>query len=123
MMVIRKESVVEGKIDLAVSSVDRFRKTLGEGFSDPILEFEFVLKLKALSTQLVALISTIDDYALPVRRGSLKVELQRLEKFWIQQALEDAGGSQIKAAALLGTKPTTLNAKIKQYGLLTRSSL
>lgn len=45
-------------------------------------------------------------------------ELRNYEQQLIQHALALAGGKQKKAAALLGIPASTLNAKIKQYGLL-----
>ena len=49
--------------------------------------------------------------------GSAKLcdEVQRFETDLIRSALDRAGGNQVRAARLLGVKPTTLNAKIKRY--------
>ena len=49
--------------------------------------------------------------------GSVKLcdEVQRFETDLIRSALDRAGGNQVRAARLLGVKPTTLNAKIKRY--------
>ena len=49
--------------------------------------------------------------------GSVKLcdEVQRFEIDLIRSALDRAGGNQVRAARLLGVKPTTLNAKIKRY--------
>ena len=44
-------------------------------------------------------------------------EVQRFEIGLIRSALERTAGSQIRAARLLGVKPTTLSAKLKRYGL------
>ena len=44
-------------------------------------------------------------------------EVRRFEISLIEQALRHADGSQIRAAALLGLKHTTLNAKIKSYSI------
>jgi transcriptional regulator with GAF, ATPase, and Fis domain len=49
--------------------------------------------------------------------GTVKLydEVQRFETDLIRSALDRAGGNQVRAARLLGVKPTTLNAKIKRY--------
>lgn len=48
---------------------------------------------------------------------SLFDEVQMYEAELISEALIRAKGSQRKAARLLGTKASTLNAKIKRYGI------
>src|SRR5712691_12501786 len=42
-------------------------------------------------------------------------EVQRFEIDLIRSALERTDGNQVRAARLLGVKPTTLNAKLKRY--------
>ena len=44
-------------------------------------------------------------------------ELERFETFLIRLALEETGGHQARAARLLNIRPTTLNSKIKLYGI------
>ena len=46
-------------------------------------------------------------------------EVERYEIDLIKRALRQSGGSQRQAARLLGMNPTTLNAKIKHYGIYT----
>ncbi len=49
-------------------------------------------------------------------------EVERFETNLIKLALDQTGGNQAQAARLLRIKPTTLNSKIKLYGIeLTRS--
>lgn len=48
---------------------------------------------------------------------SLNDEVERLEIRIICAALKLCQGVQIKAARLLGVKPTTLNSKLKRYGI------
>lgn len=52
-------------------------------------------------------------------RQSLKLhdEVRKFETNLIRTALIRTGGNQSRAARLLGVKHTTLNAKIKRYGL------
>ncbi len=53
-----------------------------------------------------------------VRNGiDLPEEIRRLEIRLIERALEETNGHQVNAARLLGLKVTTLNAKIKRFGL------
>jgi DNA-binding NtrC family response regulator len=42
-------------------------------------------------------------------------ELRRFQVSLIRRALNKTGGSQVRAAALLKMKNTTLNSKIKQF--------
>jgi DNA-binding NtrC family response regulator len=48
---------------------------------------------------------------------SLRAVVRRFEMDLISDALRRSGGHQARAAALLGTKTSTLNHKIKQYRL------
>jgi transcriptional regulator with GAF, ATPase, and Fis domain len=53
---------------------------------------------------------------------SLDDEVRKFEADLIRAALVRTGGNQARAARLLGVKHTTLNAKIKRYQLLFRST-
>lgn len=44
-------------------------------------------------------------------------EVKSFEILLIERALEQTGGSQLRAAQLLNLKHTTLNAKIKRYDI------
>ena len=48
---------------------------------------------------------------------NLQEEVHRFEAALIRIALSKTGGRQRRAARLLGTKVTTLNTKIKRYGI------
>jgi DNA-binding NtrC family response regulator len=48
---------------------------------------------------------------------NLQQEVHRFEAELIRAALLKTGGRQRRAARLLGTKATTLNTKIKRYGI------
>ena len=44
-------------------------------------------------------------------------EVERFERELIMRALELTGGHQVRASRLLGLKVTTLNSKVKRYGI------
>jgi transcriptional regulator with GAF, ATPase, and Fis domain len=54
------------------------------------------------------------------RSLNLQDEVRRFETDLIQAALVKTSGNQLRAARLLGVKHTTLNAKIKRYGISIR---
>ncbi|HVF21469.1 MAG TPA: helix-turn-helix domain-containing protein [Pyrinomonadaceae bacterium] len=56
------------------------------------------------------------------RQLGLQEEVQRYEMELIRNALERTRGNQRRAAKLLGVKVTTLNCKIKRYGINVTSS-
>ena len=58
-----------------------------------------------------------------VRGADLHTEVQRFETEIICRALKKTGGHQRRAARMLGVKVSTLNAKIKRYGILTDDAL
>jgi DNA-binding NtrC family response regulator len=53
----------------------------------------------------------------PERKLGLQEEVQRYEMELIRSALQRTRGNQRRAAKLLGVKVTTLNCKIKRYGI------
>lgn len=53
----------------------------------------------------------------PERKLGLQEEVQRYEMELIRNALQRTGGNQRRAAKLLEVKVTTLNCKIKRYGI------
>lgn len=53
----------------------------------------------------------------PERKLGLQEEVQRYETELIRSALHRTRGNQRRAAKLLGVKVTTLNCKIKRYGI------
>ena len=77
--------------------------------------------LQDLASKLLLEIPSIpgaDDNAIRLGEGfHLHDELQRMEVDLIRHALAVAHGRQRRAASLLGIKPTTLNMKIKRFGI------
>lgn len=81
----------------------RFKVEVLEDLSKTLLE-----ELRAFNT----------DHAIDVGRGiDFYGEVHRFECDLIARALRHVRGNQRKAARLLGLKATTLNAKLKHYGM------
>ncbi|HEX7295367.1 MAG TPA: helix-turn-helix domain-containing protein [Pyrinomonadaceae bacterium] len=80
-----------------------------------------ILKLRVLISQLMAEVEALDERSLPLSEESHPIdfyeETKRFEIALIKRALRQTNGHQLLAARLLNLNPTTLNAKIKQYGL------
>jgi transcriptional regulator with GAF, ATPase, and Fis domain len=78
-------------------------------------------RLDALKSVALTLLDAVDSLRTappsPVQSLRLQDEVQRFESDLIRTALERTGGNQARAARLLGVKHTTLNAKIKRYGI------
>ena len=55
----------------------------------------------------------------PPQKFGLQEEVQRYEIELIKSALQRTRGNQRRAAKLLGVKVTTLNCKIKRFGIST----
>ena len=84
-----------------------------------------VLIAKALSTEVETLQRELGpaprDRSDPINLGDEGIdfyqEIERYEIDLIRSALEHCGGNQTHAARLLQMKSTTLNAKMKHYGI------
>ncbi len=79
-------------------------------------------KISSLKQNAFALIQEVKELGnlsyLDLTSGiDLYEEIHRFEVRLIQQALEETDGHQVQAARLLGLNITTLNAKIKRYGI------
>jgi len=77
-------------------------------------------RVETLREIALALLEKLESFqsARPGRpEGGVKLcdEVQRFEIDLIRSALDRTGGNQVRAARLLGVKPTTLNAKLKRY--------
>jgi transcriptional regulator with GAF, ATPase, and Fis domain len=75
------------------------------------------LALKELAQTVIAEVETLGSLReLDLSRGiDMHAEVRNYEIALIQRALKLTGGSQRRAAKLLGLLPTTLNNKIKRY--------
>ena len=84
------------------------------------------VKIKALRELALALLQEVESLkggeGFESRAGvNFSDEVRRFETDLIRWALMHTGGHQRRAARLLNMKVTTLNAKIKRYGILAHS--
>ena len=81
----------------------------------------FESRLTSLREVAIELLNAVESLKTTPDNGhhSLKLhdEVRKFETDLIRTALIRTGGNQSRAARLLGVKHTTLNAKIKRYGL------
>src|SRR6185436_8590470 len=79
-------------------------------------------RISALKILAGSLVNRIEALEQEIAEGNtspldLKEEVQRYEAELIRNALIRTGGRQRRAARLLGMKVTTLNTKIRRYGI------
>ena len=80
------------------------------------------VRLNTLRETVLQLLDEVESLAvsrpIDIKRGArYSEEVRQFEVNLIRTALGRTSGSQIRAAKLLGLKPTTLNAKIKRYNI------
>ena len=84
--------------------------------------------LRRLIRSLITQLDILESNSLPTNTGfnsegvDFYEEVKRFEVQLIHEALTTAGGTQQKAAQLLKLNLTTLNSKIKRYGIPWRSA-
>ena len=89
----------------------------------PAGEIDLGRKLEGLREMAQTLLKQIDQLEGTIAargaapRADLHTEVQRFESEVIRDALRKTGGHQRRAARLLGVKVSTLNAKIRRYGI------
>src|SRR5215813_10522535 len=81
------------------------------------------VRLNTLRETVLQLLDEVESLAISrpidIKRGArFSDEVRQFEVSLIRTALGRTSGSQTRAAKLLGLKPTTLNAKIKRYGIM-----
>ena len=79
-------------------------------------------RLNTLRETVLQLLDEVESLAISrpvdIKSGArFSDEVRQFEVSLIRTALGRTSGSQTRAARLLGLKPTTLNAKIKRYGI------
>ena len=81
----------------------------------------FESRLSSLKTVAMELLNAVESLKTTAGNGNHRLklhdEVRRFETDLIKTALVRTGGNQSRAAQLLGVKHTTLNAKIKRYGI------
>lgn len=82
----------------------------------------FTDKIEVLREVTVALLDEVKSLGsmrkVEIQNGiNFDEEVKNFEISLIERALEQTGGSQLRAARLLNLKHTTLNAKIKRYDI------
>ena len=80
-------------------------------------------RLNTLRETVLQLLDEVESLAISrpvdIKNGArFSDEVRQFEVSLIRTALGRTSGSQTRAARLLGLKPTTLNAKIKRYGIM-----
>jgi transcriptional regulator with GAF, ATPase, and Fis domain len=81
------------------------------------------VRLNTLRETVLQLLDEVESLAITrpvdIKSGArFSEEVRQFEVSLIRTALGRTSGSQTRAAKLLGLKPTTLNAKIKRYGIM-----
>jgi len=81
------------------------------------------MRLNTLRETVLQLLEEVESLAISkpvdIKNGAhFSDEVRQFEVSLIRTALGRTSGSQTRAAKLLGLKPTTLNAKIKRYGIM-----
>lgn len=110
-------------------TVDRRRRRRSAtrvSLTAPLTETDVSINaLKVLATALLREINHLENSGKSENsiEVSLKDEVSRFEAELIRSALVRTGGRQRPAARLLGTKLTTLNTKIRRYGIRIDTSL
>lgn len=94
---------------------------IGDDASTLVREAALEQRLKAIREVALNLLTEVESLGGPRMRSSrnlkLHEEVQQFEIDLIRIALDKTAGSQTQAARLLGVKLTTLNTKIKKYGI------
>lgn len=83
-----------------------------------------ISSLKQNAYALIQEVKELEDLSFTdLTRGiDLYEEVRRFEVRLIRHALEETDGHQVRAALMLGLKLTTLNEKIKRYGIDPRET-
>ena len=92
------------------------------GSPEPNSDTNVDVRLNTLRETVLQLLDEVESLAISrpvdIKRGArFPDEVRQFEVNLIRTALGRTSGSQIRAARLLGLKPTTLNAKIKRYNI------
>ena len=94
-----------------------------EAVEQPAADSTVDARLNTLRETVLMLLDEVESLAISkpvdIKSGArFSDEVRQFEVSLIRTALGRTSGSQTRAAKLLGLKPTTLNAKIKRYGIM-----
>jgi DNA-binding NtrC family response regulator len=112
----------EAKMSSAINwGADGMTSPVGGDASALVSQAALEHKISALRDVALNLLSEVESLGRGRLQGKrnlkLHEEVQQFEIDLIRIALDKTGGSQTQAARLLGVKLTTLNTKIKRYGI------
>lgn len=107
------------EVNTKTESLEKATPTLGNGSASTAATENRLEALRVLSNSILREVEALKKAKNVVLPGKINLadEVQRFEKDLIRCALLRTGGKQRQAARLLNVKVTTLNAKIKRYGI------
>jgi len=110
-------------INVALVEHDGPRAREGAGALGAQGEIDLARRVESLREAALSLLRQVEQLEQTLaakgagRSADLHTEVQRFESEIIRDALRRTGGHQRRAARLLGVKVSTLNAKIRRYGI------
>ena len=110
-------------INVALLDHESMRAREGARAEGAAGEIDLARKVESLRELALSLLKQVEqlEESLSVRgaghSSDLHAEVQRFETEIIRDALKRTGGHQRRAARMLGVKVSTLNAKIRRYGI------
>jgi len=107
------------EVNTKTESLEKTIPSLGNGSASTAATENRLEALRVLSNSILREVEALKKAKNVVLPGKINLadEVQRFEKDLIRCALLRTGGKQRQAARLLNVKVTTLNAKIKRYGI------
>ena len=110
-------------INVALLDHEGARAREGARAEGPAGDIDIARKVESLRELALSLLKQVEQLEESLsargagRSTDLHAEVQRFETEIIRDALQKTGGHQRRAARLLGVKVSTLNAKIRRYGI------
>jgi transcriptional regulator with GAF, ATPase, and Fis domain len=106
------------EMEIALSQTEQGQSRRGDSTDEAAL----MVKINCLKTLIHAFLDEVNNIertrrASPEGLLNLREEVRRFEINLISSALRQSRGNQTLAAGLLSTKITTLNSKVKSYGI------
>ena len=110
-------------INVALLDHEGVRARESSRVEGPAGEIDLARKVESLREAALTLLRQVEQLEESLsargagRSSDLHTEVQRFETEIIRDALKKTGGHQRRAARMLGVKVSTLNAKIRRYGI------